>query len=349
MTTGTASAATQLADLNREGALVVRRSIQIAATPERVWREFESFERFAAWWTTRQPDRRETVRAYDLRIGGRIEMPCEWDGGSCVFAVNVVRIDRARELTFELSIEGIDWPAPTYVTIRLTPNAYGTLVEILHYGFEMIGDGALEQFHNFEGGWDLRELRGLKAIVEAASMRSTPASQQLATSFGDAELTIRRSVHINALPERIWREFETFERFSAWFGVLVEEYDRAGARRPLGHTVITYEPRVDGWIELEVEVAGVARRFGGRILAFDPGRELTFEDHWLPPEFDAPLLITIRLVPAAIGGTIVELIQHGFERIGTSAAETHRGHQAGWTARQLEALRAVVEEAGASG
>jgi uncharacterized protein YndB with AHSA1/START domain len=172
----------------------------------------------------------------------------------------------------------------------------------------------------------------------------TPAGEGNVVHIREGDLTIRRSIHINATPERIWREFETFERFSAWFGVFLDEYDRGtGERRMMGHTVVTYEPRVGGWIEMEVGVVGVMRRFGGKVLTFDPGRELTFEDHWLPPEFDAPLLITIQLTPAALGGTIVELIQHGYERIGATGAETHRGHQAGWTTRQLEALRNIVE------
>jgi uncharacterized protein YndB with AHSA1/START domain len=177
MATQAAPGVAQILDPNRDGALVIRRSIQINAQPERIWREFETFERFAAWWTTSQPDRREGVSKYELRIGARVEMPCEWDAspdgsveaGSCIFAGNVVRIEPARELTFELSVEGAGWDAPTFVTIRLSPNAYGTLVEILHYGFENIGPAAVEQFSGFEGGWDLRELRALRAIVEAAA------------------------------------------------------------------------------------------------------------------------------------------------------------------------------------
>jgi hypothetical protein len=54
------------------------------------------------------------------------------------------------------------------VTILLTPNVYGTMVEILHWGFEAIGAAAVEQYSNFEGGWDLRELRQLRDAVEAA-------------------------------------------------------------------------------------------------------------------------------------------------------------------------------------
>jgi uncharacterized protein YndB with AHSA1/START domain len=150
------------------GSLLVRRSIQIAAPPARVWREFETRERFAAWWATEQADRQESVRAYEPRAGGRVELPCAWPGGSCVFAGNITVFEPERELTFELTIDGTPWDAVTYVTVRLTPNAYGTLVEILHWGFERIGPAALEQYANFEGGWDLRELRQLKTAAEAA-------------------------------------------------------------------------------------------------------------------------------------------------------------------------------------
>jgi uncharacterized protein YndB with AHSA1/START domain len=108
------------------------------------------------------------VRKYEPRVSGRVEMPCSWPGGSCVFEGDIVVFEPRRELTFELRIEGMPWDAPTYVTVRLTPNAYGTLVEILHYGFEGIGADAVEQFSNFEGGWDLRELRQLKEAAEAA-------------------------------------------------------------------------------------------------------------------------------------------------------------------------------------
>jgi uncharacterized protein YndB with AHSA1/START domain len=170
MSTQTAPAAAPTAEPDMQpGALLIRRSIQINATPARVWREFDSFERFSAWWTTSEPDRREGLTAYEPRVGARVEMPCEWDGGSCVFAGNVTAVVPEREITWELEVEGAGWPAPSYVTVRLTPNSYGTLVEILHYGFERLGELAIRQFSDFEGGWDLRELRALRSIVEAAS------------------------------------------------------------------------------------------------------------------------------------------------------------------------------------
>ena len=55
-----------------------------------------------------------------------------------------------------------------------------------------------------------------------------------------------------------------------------------------------------------------------------------------------PALLTIRLTPH-VDGTLVELFHHGFERLGGDAAEHQRGFEGGWTTRQLEALRQIVE------
>lgn len=142
-------------------------------------------------------------------------------------------------------------------------------------------------------------------------------------------LSVRRSILIHASPERVWKEFETFERMRDWWGT--------------GHELVTYEPREGGHIEMSVEVEGEMRRFGGKILVFRPGEELTFEDNWIPVrEWPVPVYITLRLT-AFQGGTLVELLVHGFERFGDMAGERHRGLERGWSVRQLEALRAIVE------
>ena len=52
--------------------------------------------------------------------------------------------------------------------------------------------------------------------------------------------------------------------------------------------------------------------------------------------------MTVRLTPA-LGGTLVELFHHALEQTGPAAAEDHAGFEGGWTLRQLEALRAIVE------
>lgn len=143
-------------------------------------------------------------------------------------------------------------------------------------------------------------------------------------------LAVRRSMLIKAPPERVWQEFENFEKMQLWFGT--------------GHTLVKYEPYVGGEVELYIIYEGRERHFGGRIIVFEPCCELTFEDQWIPNDegWETPSLITIRLT-AALGGTIVELYHHAIERIGPTAAEMHRGFESGWTTNHLEALREIVE------
>lgn len=150
----------------------------------------------------------------------------------------------------------------------------------------------------------------------------------MATAIGPA--SVRRSIWIDATPERVWQEFESFDRMRAWFGT--------------GHQLTAYEPRAGGYVETDAgEWNGEALKFGGKILVFDPPRELTFENDWFGHGWKAPSLMTFRLTPVA-GGTVVELFHHGFEATGEPLSATLNGFEAGWTMRQVEALRALVEE-----
>jgi uncharacterized protein YndB with AHSA1/START domain len=142
-------------------------------------------------------------------------------------------------------------------------------------------------------------------------------------------LAVRRSAFINASPERVWREFESLERMRAWFG--------------RGHTLAEYEPRLGGKVDLYIVTEGEERHFGGRIVVWEPEQEVTFEDDWIPNRgWLAPTYITIRLRPA-LGGTLVELFHHGFERVGANPGEELEGYEMGWTAHHLVALREIVE------
>jgi len=141
-------------------------------------------------------------------------------------------------------------------------------------------------------------------------------------------LHVRRSGFIQATPERVWQEFTTFERLAAWYGQ--------------GHRLDAYEPGLDGRVSLSVEIEGIRRSFGGRILVFEPGRELTFSDNWDSDGWAVPTLITLRLTPL-YDGCQVELFHHGFERLGADAGAELQGYEAGWHSRHLEALKQIVE------
>jgi len=156
----------------------------------------------------------------------------------------------------------------------------------------------------------------------------------------DSLLVVRRSIHIAASPERVWQEFSSFNRMNAWWGHITGE-PQAGTSK--GHWLDTYEPHVDGQVTMAVNFNGARASYGGRIRSFDPQRELTFENDWIPNQgWRAPTYITLRLSPA-LAGTMVELLHHGFERIGDDASATHAGFEEGWGMTQLSALKRIVE------
>jgi uncharacterized protein YndB with AHSA1/START domain len=152
------------------------------------------------------------------------------------------------------------------------------------------------------------------------------------------QLAVRRSAFIQASPERVWQEFTSFEGLRAWFGTPF-----AVPGRGTGHTLEAYDPRPGGNVRLSVGIEGERRAFGGRIVAFEPCVELSFEDNWEPPHADpVPTYITFRLTPL-YGGTHVELLHHGFERFGADAGAMLEGYESGWHSLHLEALRAIAE------
>ena len=153
-------------------------------------------------------------------------------------------------------------------------------------------------------------------------------------------LTVRRSIHINAERNGVWREFESFERMNLWWG-LITGVPEAGKGN--GQRLMKYEPRVGGRIEMEILLNGQPIRYGGTIVVFDRARELTFESDWIPNlGWQKPTLITLRLTPA-FGGTVVELLHHGFEHTAPDFSEQFEGYEAGWGMTQLSALRKISQ------
>jgi len=142
-------------------------------------------------------------------------------------------------------------------------------------------------------------------------------------------LHVRRSIYIEAAPERVWEEFVSFEKISRWLN--------------RGHDLHSLEPRVGAVADFSVEINGERRHFGGRVLVVDPMRELSLESNWSAPhELPVPTIWTIRLTPV-FEGTLVEIFHHGFERLGKDAADALEGYEGGWDIKHLKALRSIVE------
>lgn len=141
-------------------------------------------------------------------------------------------------------------------------------------------------------------------------------------------LNVRRSILIEAPPQRVWQEFESFDRADAWLGD--------------GHRIHVYEPWPDGQMEFSTDIDGEDRHFGGPVIVADPDAELSFEVNWAPPDdWPVPTFWTFRLTPA-YDGTLVELFHHGFERLGADAADHLESYESAWTINHLRALRSIV-------
>ena len=143
------------------GALHVRRSALIQATPARVWQEFVSLERLASWF-----GRGHQLEAYEPRLGGRILLSVPIDGVKRTFGGAILIFEPARELSFSNNWESDGWPVATLITLRLTALYDACHVELFHHGFERLGSDAGAQLQGYEAGWDTRHLTALKAIVE---------------------------------------------------------------------------------------------------------------------------------------------------------------------------------------
>ena len=150
---------------------------------------------------------------------------------------------------------------------------------------------------------------------------------------GHAGLAMRRSIWIDADPERIWKEFETADGMKGWW--------ETGT--PSGQRVDRYEPGEGGWFEIAGTHGTFDYRLGGRILEWNPPERLVMEWDSLPTgEWAAPLVVTISL-KGHLGGTVVEIVQSGFEAIGSGAARVLNSFEAGWDLTELTALKRRVE------
>ena len=143
-------------------------------------------------------------------------------------------------------------------------------------------------------------------------------------------LNVRRSILIAATPERVWREFQSFERMSGWFG--------------RGHQLHVFEPRQNGRVVMSVEIDGARQRYGGPVIVYEPAREITFENNWEAPPlaWPVPTFMTLRLT-SLYDATLVEIFHHGFERLGVEAPDNLQGYEEGWDIKHLKALRSIVE------
>jgi uncharacterized protein YndB with AHSA1/START domain len=157
---------------------------------------------------------------------------------------------------------------------------------------------------------------------------------------GASLLKVRRSILIDASPARIWEAFASLETMRQWWGHVTGDAQAGEAK---GQWLDLYEPRIGAEVRMAVLWDGARTSYGGPIVTFEPGREWTFANDWIPNRGWATAThITVRLSPA-LDRTLVELFHHGFEHVGGDIAAEHAGYEQGWGMLQLQRLKQISE------
>ncbi len=147
--------------------LQIQFEIEINAPPEKVWAKLATLEGMNEWLSKKL--------IFEFREGGQFRMDVSIPGdGDYVFFGEVVKVEPNKELAFTWTEheKGKDpWPISTFVSFKLKPSKNGTLVSMIHTGFEaLLGNLARKEYEGHIVGWERAgTLQELKAAVEAAA------------------------------------------------------------------------------------------------------------------------------------------------------------------------------------
>ena len=142
-------------------ALTIELEIEIGAPPEKVWKVFSCAEGMKYWLG---------MDGYHPNIGAEYIMHVSAPDGKFDFFGEVIIYDPPRELAFSWiqQKEGKQpWPTSTLVTLRLEKISGGTLVKLVHSGFEKLPTPR-EEYDGHVDGWERSQaLAGLKEMLES--------------------------------------------------------------------------------------------------------------------------------------------------------------------------------------
>lgn len=145
--------------------LKIEKSIQLKATPARVWRALTDHEEFGTWFQVRLDGPFQTGEV----TTGQITYPgyehLRW-------SAMVERMDEEELFAFswhpgaeEPDEDDTDAPT-TLVEFRLTPKDGGTFLEVTESGFENVAEAEREEtMKRNDGGWTL-QVENIRAHVE---------------------------------------------------------------------------------------------------------------------------------------------------------------------------------------
>lgn len=129
----------------------LRKSVTVRWSPEAAFRRFT--DEIATWWPRRTHsvggEAAENV-IFEPRVGGRIYEVMR-DGRTAVWGT-VLEFEPPRRVAFSWH-PGREPDTAQTVEVTFAAAGDGTLVELVHTGWEKLGEEALEMRERYDGGW----------------------------------------------------------------------------------------------------------------------------------------------------------------------------------------------------
>jgi len=147
---------------------------------------------------------------------------------------------------------------------------------------------------------------------------------------------IERSVVLNAPRARVWQALTNAEEFGDWFGANLKGQTFAPGQRARGH--LTFKGYEDYFFDIVVD-------------RIEPKNLMSY--HWHPYPMDKsidydkeePTLVTFTLTDAPKNGTLLTVVETGFDKVPPSRRlEAFRMNSGGWES-QMKRITAHVESA----
>lgn len=145
---------------------------------------------------------------------------------------------------------------------------------------------------------------------------------------------IEKQILLRAPRARVWRALTDAEEFGSWFGVKLEGTIEPGARV---RGKILHPQYADVPFEITIDRMERERLFSWRWHpnAIDPKKDYA----------DEPTTLVVFELTEVEGGTLLTVVESGFDRIPLARrAEAYRGNEGGW-ASQMQAIAKYVHDA----
>ena len=142
--------------------LSVIKEVEVGAPIDRVWHFVGTAEGLGRWF--------EAEVVLEQKAGGHYEERGAHEGVPYLIAGTVVNIDPPRELVVSCRIETTPestWPIYTTMTFTLKTTDVGTMVKLVHSGFENLPESYREGYlKGFHAGWSATFER-FPSVIEA--------------------------------------------------------------------------------------------------------------------------------------------------------------------------------------